>query len=99
MKIDIESKYLEHVKSIINSHLQDSNLKIYVFGSRVRGNAKKYSDLDVALKAASKIDFNKMSRIEIELEETTIPYKVDVIDLNNISDTFKKCIKNDLVEV
>ncbi|MEI8128151.1 MAG: nucleotidyltransferase domain-containing protein [bacterium] len=99
MKVDIETRYLEHVKSIINSHLQDPSLKIYVFGSRARGNAKKYSDLDIALQAESKIEVNKMSKIEIELEETTIPYKVDVIDLNNISDTFRKCIENDLVEV
>lgn len=99
MQIDIESKYLEHVKNIINSILQDTNLKIYVFGSRVTGKAKQYSDLDIALKANSEIDSDKITKIKFELEETTIPYKIDVIDLNVISDTFKKCIEKDLVEI
>lgn len=99
MQIDIEPRYLEQVKNIINSISQDENLKIYVFGSRATGKTKKYSDLDIALESNSKIDSSKLSKISIELEETTIPYKIDVIDLNNITDSFKKCIEKDLVEI
>jgi len=99
MQIDIEERYLDRVKSIINSILQDEDLKIYVFGSRARGSAKQYSDLDIALESDSKIDSNKMSKITTELEDTTIPYKVDVIDLKAITGNFKKCIENDLIEV
>jgi len=99
MQINIESKYLELVKNIIKSVLQDENLKIYVFGSRATGKAKQYSDLDIALKSDSKIDSNKMSKIATELEDTTIPYKVDIIDLNDISEAFKNCIVKDLVEI
>ena len=99
MQIDIESRYLEQVKNIINTILKDQNLKIYVFGSRATGKAKKYSDLDVALMSDTKIDGNKMSEIIIKLEDTTIPYKVDVIDLREISETFKKCIENDLIQI
>ncbi len=99
MKIDIESKYLNLVKNMINAILQDEKLKIYVFGSRAKGRSKQYSDLDIALKSDFKINSDKLSKINIELEDTTIPYKVDVIDLNGISDSFKNSIMNDLVEI
>lgn len=99
MQVDIEKKYLDQVKSIINSVLQNDTLKIYVFGSRATGKAKKYSDLDIALKSNTKIDSEKMSKLAIELENTTIPYEIDIIDLNNITDSFKKCIEKNLVEI
>jgi uncharacterized protein len=99
MNIKIESKYLNLIKNIINSILQDKNLKIYVFGSRAKGNARQYSDLDVALKSDSKIDVDKINKIKIGLDDTTIPYKIDVIDLNEISDSFKSCIEKSLIEI
>jgi len=100
MKIAIESKYLVLVKDIIKSILQDNNLKIFVFGSRAKGNARQYSDLDIGLRSSNyKIDLKKLSKIELSLEDTTIPYKVDVVDLNNISDSFKSHIEHDLVEI
>ena len=79
--------------------MQDDNLEIYVFGSRATGKARKYSDIDIAIKSNAKIDTKKISKVEFELEETTIPYKIDVIDLKAISDTFKKCIEKDLIEI
>jgi len=99
MPIDIETNYLEHVKDIITSIINDQNLKIYVFGSRATGKARKYSDLDIALDLKIEIDSKKMSKIATELENTTIPYKIDVVDLNAITENFKKCIENDLVEI
>ena len=37
--------------------------------------------------------------IEAFFENSTLPYEVDVIDLNNITDKFKQHIINDLVEI
>lgn len=99
MQIDLEQKYLDRILNIINSIIQDDNLEIYAFGSRVTGKAKQYSDVDIALKSKEKIDPNKLNKINIELENTTIPYEVDVLDLNSISDNFKNCIEKDLVKL
>ncbi len=100
MPVDLDEKYIDKIKKIIKDHISDSDLKIYLFGSRARGNAKKYSDVDIALKLKDKkIESKAMSMIAYDLEMSTIPYKVDVIDLNEISAEFMKCIKNDLVEI
>jgi len=99
MKIDIESRYLGLVKDSIKSIVKNDKLKIYVFGSRSKGTSKQYSDLDIALDLGSIIDPKIMSKIIGELDETTIPYKVDVIDLNNIQDSYRNCIKNDLIQI
>lgn len=94
--IDLENKYLEFIKNTVNANL--SNCKIYIFGSRVKGSAKKYSDIDIALESED-INEKTLQRIKNEFENSSLPYEVDVIDINNISETFKNHIINDIEEI
>ncbi len=94
--IDLEEKYIVFIKNIILKYLPES--RIYIFGSRATGHARKYSDVDVAVEDISMTDKIQM-QIEIELENSTLPYEVDVIDLNNISERFKSQIVDDLIEI
>ncbi|MDR2436684.1 MAG: nucleotidyltransferase domain-containing protein [Endomicrobium sp.] len=100
--IDLESKYLCMIKDILKVHLGESGIKVYIFGSRVQGRTKETSDIDLALKSTdgSKLDyFDVMCKLKDVFMESDIRYSVDILDLNNISDDFRKCISDDLVEV
>jgi predicted nucleotidyltransferase len=79
--------------SIIKKHLP--SVKIYLFGSRARGDYKSTSDVDIALDAGEKIDLYTLSLIKEEIEESIIPFTVDVVDLYNVSEDFKKNILKD----
>ncbi len=94
--IDLESKYLKFIKKTVAGYLKE--YKLYMFGSRVKGKAKKYSDIDIAIDSP---EFNTKikSRLEFIFEDSTMPYEVDIVDLNSITDTFKNLIKDDLVEI
>lgn len=94
--IDLDEKYINFLKKIISCYLDD--YKLYMFGSRVNGNARKYSDIDIAIKS-NKLTSSIKSQIELDFENSTLPYEVDVVDLNTISDDFKNLIKNTLVEI
>lgn len=94
--IDLEEKYINFIKEIINKHIQ--KCKIYLFGSRVKDKARKYSDIDIALDC-EKLDEKILLKIKNDFENSTLPYEVDVLDLNNISESFKKHIKDDLTEI
>ena len=94
--IDLDEKYINFLKKIISCYLDD--YKLYMFGSRVNGNARKYSDIDIAIKS-DKLTSSIKSKIESDFENSTLPYEVDVVDLNTISDDFKNLIKNTLVEI
>ena len=98
--IKLEEKYLKQVKEILLKNLKDTNIKVFVFGSRTKQKCRQYSDLDLALKLEDKkIDYTIISNLKYDFEESLIPIKVDILDLNNISDNFKKCIENDLTEL
>jgi len=97
-KLDIESNHLVQVLAILKTHLP-ANAKVYVFGSRAKNEAKQYSDLDLAIDLGQKLDFSLECKLKVDFEESLIPYTVDVVDLNSISESFRDNIKNDLVEL
>lgn len=54
--------------------------KIILFGSRAKGCATPYSDIDIAIETDENIE-EKITSIKYLLEESLLPYKVDIIDL------------------
>jgi len=57
-------------------------LRAAVFGSRAKGNYKKYSDIDIAV--WGEFDRLDAQRIESELEDLPLIYKFDVADYDKI---------------
>lgn len=97
MKLSIELHHLSIVRKILSDNLKDLNAVVYVFGSRVTGIAKKYSDLDLAIDCSGqKIPFEIYVKLSTAFENSFLPYRVDIVDLNSISEQFKKIINNDL---
>ena len=68
--------------------------KVYAFGSRYKNNNRKFSDLDIAIDIGKKLSFEFLTALKEAFEESDLPYRVDIIDYNNISDKFKKIVDN-----
>ena len=94
--IDLEDKYIVFIKEIISKYLIDYEL--YLYGSRAKGLARKYSDVDLAISSPMLTQEIK-SKIEFDLENSTFPYKIDLADLNNITEQIKKLIESSLVKL
>ena len=76
----------------------DTTAIYYIFGSRAKGTNKEYSDIDIAISLHnSALPISVLTKINLDFENSTLPYKVDVIDLNAINDNFKNIIKDSLV--
>lgn len=86
--LDIEQKHLNILISILEKH----DYQFFVFGSRANGRAKKFSDLDLVF--FDPIPNNVLINIEDELEESDLPYKVDIVDYNKCDEDFKKIIRD-----
>lgn len=97
-KIDLSPKYLAIVQEILQKNLPSTAI-VWAFGSRVKGNVKKFSDLDLAIDNGAKISSELMAKIDFDLEQSNLPYKVDVVDWHAISDNFKSIIENDRVVI
>lgn len=62
------------------------------FGSRVDGTPKDYSDLDLALVGSARLDAAVMEALKEAFEESDLPFRVDILDLNAISEEFSKIV-------
>ena len=79
---------------IIQPILAKYPYQFYAYGSRVKNQAKKYSDLDLCYQ--EQIPWNILSRIKGELEGSNLPFKVDLVYWEWMSPEFQKLISQDL---
>ena len=71
-----------------------------MYGSRATGKAKQYSDVYLAFDNSGQIMPDEViSSLRIKYEFSSLPYRVDVVDINSISDNFRSAIQDDLVEI
>ncbi len=70
--------------------------RIYLFGSRARGSASEYSDYDIAIDSDTPIH-KELCRIKTLIEDSNIPYKVDLIDLSQAPYLAEKLRKEGVV--
>lgn len=94
--IDLEKRYIDFIKNTISSMIH--NYKLYIFGSRAKNRAKKYSDIDLAIDSQELTPQIK-TKLEFAFENSTLPYEVDIINLNDIDIKFKNLIQKDLIEI
>lgn len=88
-----EAKHLKIIKTILANY----PYKFYAFGSRVSGEPRKLSDLDLCF--FDDIPFNVRAHIEEDFEQSDLPYKVDLVDFNLTDQSFKEKIKSDLIVI
>ena len=88
--IAVSSEEFEIIIKILKAHIKKG--KVYAFGSRYKNNNRKFSDFDIAIDTGEKLSFEFLNILKDSFEESDLPYRVDIIDYNNISDKFKKIV-------
>jgi predicted nucleotidyltransferase len=88
---------LAEVAGIIARYLPDA--RIFLFGSRAKGDAGATSDFDIAIDVGSKISLGVVARIKDEIDELRTLKSIDIIDLNRINPEFKTIIRTSGVSI
>ena len=70
--------------------------EVFLFGSRARGDEEEGSDADLAV-SGEKIDRCDLSLIREQWEYSTIPVKLDLVDLKNINSALTEQIEKEKV--
>ena len=91
----------EQEQKIIVDILKDYSGKysFYFYGSRVKGNFSRVSDLDVLIKGESEMPLSELVKLKEKFDESRLPYIVNFTDYHNIDERFYNLIKDDLVSV
>ena len=87
---DPAKPYLDNLQRLFADYLaQHPGVDLYLFGSRARGEAGRYSDIDVGLLSAKPLAPNLVSDLKAIAAKSHIPYEVDVVDLASVNEAFK----------
>ncbi len=97
MLIDVRPDHLQIVQDILKKNVPAH--QVWAFGSRAKWTAKDTSDLDICIKGKKPLDFNTLAHLRDDFSESNLPYKVDVVDWHSITESFRKIIEQDRVEL
>ena len=82
--------YIDIVKQIVLKHIPKDNFAVFLFGSRAVGNDKPLSDIDIGILGLEPLPTIIKVDLESDLEESIVPYKIDLIDFYQVDKDFKK---------
>lgn len=88
--LELTPEELTEVRRILRLHVPDR--PVHAFGSRVTGNAKPFSDLDLAIMGETPLDFRQLSALKDAFVESNLPFRVDVVDWAATGETFREII-------
>lgn len=80
----------EKIKNIIFQFLNPKQYQVFIFGSRATGKAKKFSDYDVGIIGRKPIPSHIKILIEEALEESDLPFRVDIVDFALVPEKFRE---------
>jgi len=71
--------------------------QFFAYGSRVKGNARKLSDLDLCYQG--NLSDALVFQIEEEFKESDLPFLVELVSWKRMNPQFQELIKKDLVAI
>lgn len=72
---------------------------VLAFGSRARRDAKRYSDLDLALRGTGPLPATRMSALREAFGDSDLPFKVDIADLARAEPNFRAAVLRDAIQI
>jgi predicted nucleotidyltransferase len=94
-RIVIEARQWDELSSILKAHLPGR--RVWAFGSRATGRrVKRYSDLDLLIDGDS-YSLKTAALLEEALDESRLPFKVDVVPISTLTPEFRARIEPEMV--
>lgn len=83
--------YVNQTKELVLRVTSNLDCTIYLFGSRASGIHRRASDIDIGFSGLSEPLFTKVRDILLEeLEESTIPHHIDLVNFDTAPNEFRK---------
>lgn len=82
--------YLKQLRELILTYIASKPIQVFLYGSRANSRARKTSDVDIALLSKNNLPKDFIANLREIIEESTIPYQVDITDLNEVDDDFRQ---------
>jgi uncharacterized protein len=72
---------IEELRRMVLAALGNHDAAVWLFGSCARGESQQHSDIDIAILPRDDLPLGFFAELGADIEESTIPYDVDLVDL------------------
>jgi len=93
--IDLQPEHRAIVQALLQKHVPQH--EVWAFGSRTKGKARQFSDLDLAIITDTPLPLEVHAALCDDLSESDLPWKVDVLDWATTSPAFRAIIEQEKV--
>jgi predicted nucleotidyltransferase len=93
--LDMPLEHRRIVDDILDAYA--SKHEVWAFGSRARGGAKPYSDLDLAVIGDAHLNIEQLAALADAFEESDLPWRVDIVDWATTDAAFRRIIERDKI--
>jgi uncharacterized protein len=83
---------LDELRRIVLDKLGERDAAVYLFGSMATGEVRQASDIDIAILPRTELPRGFFSELADTIDESTIPYDVDLIDLRDVGPDFREAV-------
>ncbi|RAU20922.1 nucleotidyltransferase domain-containing protein [Paramagnetospirillum kuznetsovii] len=98
MMTEARRRWIEEARLRVTHAALPFGARVWLFGSCARGDASRFSDIDIAVEAKARLSGMARAAIDEAIESSCIPCDVDVVDLADVSDTFRARVMAEAVE-
>jgi len=89
---------LARVRAIAAKVLHGHGARVYLFGSHATGRTHRLSDVDIAVEATRPLPAGLLARLREAFEESDLPMRVDVVDINETDESLRSRIRAEAIE-
>ena len=93
MNLQLEEKHWNIIKKALSKY----PYTFYAYGSRVKGTAWKFSDLDLCYQ--EQVPLSIISQLREEFNESNLPFEVELVNWEHMRSVFQELIKQDLIAI
>ena len=90
-KIKLRPDDLRLVRAVLHTHVPDREVR--AFGSRVHGNVKPMSDLDLCIMGDERVTPTVIDDLRTAFSESPLPIKVDLVEWATLQEGFRKIVE------
>lgn len=101
MKFNIPEEQLALLFRIVIEPLKKLGCRVWIFGSRARLDNHEYSDIDILFDPLPGVELrsSKIGLIRDAAEESRLLYKVDLVRLSDLAESYLEGVLEDRVEL
>jgi predicted nucleotidyltransferase len=85
------------LNEVMISPLKKAGAQVWIFGSRARGDHKKFSDVDILYEFPAKVrpPSGFVFSVKADLDESRFPFLVDLVAAQDLAESYKEQVLRD----